>query len=172
MNDLIENLLAYNRLSQMRLQAEEFPLTLLLEEVLLAMGDQIRARSATVRVDSPPLEVLADRQVLFLLLTQLVSNALKFVRPGVPPDVTLRAERKGASLRLSVQDNGIGISREYHEQIWKPGTRLNPIETYPGTGMGLAIVAKAADRLLGRLGLESEEGNGSRFWVDLPVEPE
>ena len=72
------------------------------------------------------------------------------------------------SVRIRVQDNGIGIPREYHERLFRIFERLNPAETYPGTGVGLAIVKKAVEQMKGRLGLESEPGRGSTFWIELP----
>jgi len=79
-------------------------------------------------------------------------------------------ESKGAGevVRLWVEDNGIGIAPEYHERIFRVFERLHDIEAYPGTGIGLAIVRKGAERMGGRVGVESEVGKGSRFWVELP----
>ncbi len=71
-------------------------------------------------------------------------------------------------VRLWVEDHGIGIKSEYQDRIFRVFERLHGIETYPGTGIGLAIVRKGIERMNGRVGLESEIGNGSRFWIELP----
>lgn len=169
MDALIENLLLYSRLSHMPVRLEPQPLHAALTEVVGSFDREIRERGAGVSIDVPSVHVLADRSVLFVLLYHLVSNALKFVLPGQEPRIALRAEPRKEFIRLSVEDNGIGIPAEYHHLIFKLGERLHPSDVYRGTGMGLAIVGKAAERLRGRVGLRSCAGEGSCFWVDLPA---
>ena len=77
------------------------------------------------------------------------------------------AEDKGDFVRLWVEDNGIGIAPEHQERIFRIFERLHGVEAYPGTGIGLAIVQKGAERLGGRVGLESAEHDGSKFWIEL-----
>jgi len=100
-------------------------------------------------------------------LTNLLSNALKFVPPGVQPRVQVWTETLPQYVRLWVEDNGIGIASENMDRIFGIFQRLHPRDQYPGTGMGLAIVKRAAERMGGRAGVESVPGRGSRFWVDL-----
>lgn len=76
------------------------------------------------------------------------------------------AEDAGGYCRLYIHDNGIGISSQHQERIFKIFERLHSIESYPGTGVGLAIVRKAVQRLGGHIGHESQEGEGSRFWIE------
>jgi signal transduction histidine kinase len=71
-------------------------------------------------------------------------------------------------VRLWVEDNGIGIASEHRERIFRVFERLHRAEEYPGTGIGLAIVERAIVRMGGTVGVESEPGQGSRFWVELP----
>jgi len=118
-------------------------------------------------------ERLADAHVgdplrLRQILSNLLSNAIKFVEAGVPPVVRIRKENRGAQARIWVEDNGIGIAPENHDRIFKVFERLHHREIYPGTGMGLAIVHRALERMGGRVGLESALGRGSRFWFELP----
>jgi signal transduction histidine kinase len=103
------------------------------------------------------------------VLGNLIGNALKFVPPDTDPRVTLRAEDRGAMVRILVEDNGIGIRPEHHERVFRVFERLHGRKAYPGTGIGLAIVKKGIERLGGRVGVESEPGGGSRFWFELPV---
>jgi signal transduction histidine kinase len=131
--------------------------------------------------------VLAHEPTLTQVLLNLVSNALKFVNPGVPPRVRLRAEvtemseRAGAetsereqappaprcsTVRVWVEDNGPGIDPRHHAQIFGLFTRLEG-NKYEGTGIGLAIVQKGMERMHGRVGVESALGQSSRFWVEL-----
>jgi signal transduction histidine kinase len=103
------------------------------------------------------------------VVTNLVANALKFTAPGVRPAVQLSAERRGAHVRLWVADNGLGIAPEHCRRIFQPFERLHGVEAFPGTGMGLAIVHKAVERMGGSCGVDSEVGRGSRFWIELPA---
>ena len=95
-----------------------------------------------------------------------MSNAMKFIRPDMPPVVRLRAEERAEFIRVWVEDNGIGIAPEYQDQIFRLFTRLHG-EKYPGTGIGLTIVQKGVERMGGRVGVESTPAQGSRFWFEL-----
>jgi signal transduction histidine kinase len=119
-------------------------------------------------VEAPLPEVTGHAGTLETILANLVSNALKFVQDSVPPRVRIRAEEGAERVRLWVEDNGIGIEPQYQDRIFRVFERLHGTERYPGTGIGLAIVRKGAERMGGTVGLESQAGQGSRFWVDLP----
>lgn len=80
----------------------------------------------------------------------------------------MRAEQRDGRVRLWVEDNGIGIAPEHHERIFRVFERLHRAADYPCTGIGLAIVRKAMERMGGSAGVESELGRGRRFWVELP----
>jgi signal transduction histidine kinase len=121
-----------------------------------------------VTVQAPPLFVRAHPATLEHALSNLIGNALKFVREGVPPEVLIRAEAQRGRVRIEVADNGIGIAREYQDRIFRVFERLHSEGEYPGTGIGLAIVKKGIERMDGQAGLESVLGQGSRFWIELP----
>jgi len=91
------------------------------------------------------------------------------VRPGVAPRIRIRTETSAGNVRLWVEDQGIGIAPEHQERIFRAFERLHPHDEYPGTGIGLAIVRRAAERMGGRAGVESQPGEGSRFWIELPL---
>src|SRR6266536_324480 len=131
-----------------------------LDEVLRQCEPQVREKEAEIRVQPPLSDVWAHKGLLVQLLVNLVSNSLKFVAPGVKP-----------SVRLWIQDNGIGIATAHQQRIFHVFERLHSAEQYPGTGIGLAIVSKAAERMGGRVGVESQPQQGSRFWVELPRVP-
>ncbi|MEP1078810.1 ATP-binding protein [Leptolyngbya sp. PL-A3] len=102
-------------------------------------------------------------------IANLVTNAVKFVASGVQPRIRIWNERRDRFVRLWVEDNGIGIAPQYHDQIFRLFERLHGVEDYSGTGIGLAIVQRGIERIGGRSGVESQAGQGSRFWIELPV---
>jgi signal transduction histidine kinase len=109
-------------------------------------------------------------QVIPAVLTQCVSNllgnAIKFVEPGVIPTVRIWSQNMAdGKVRLFLRDNGVGIEREEHEKIFGIFQRVS--KSYEGTGIGLSIVKKGAERMGGGVGLQSELGKGSTFWLDL-----
>ncbi|GFO53734.1 hypothetical protein GMSM_07410 [Geomonas sp. Red276] len=168
MDLLIQDLLAYSRLSRQQIRLETVSLSQVVAEALrqldlVAGGKQYRLE---VRGELPA--VVGHRTVLVQVLLNLLTNAIKFVPGGVNPRLRVSAEQGERHCRLYVEDNGIGIPAEQQERIFDIFERLNPIESYPGTGVGLAIVRRAVNRLGGRIGVESRVGEGSRFWIELP----
>jgi signal transduction histidine kinase len=100
-------------------------------------------------------------------MTHLLNNAVKFVPKDITPKVTVWTEGNGHRVRLCVQDNGIGVPATHHTRIFKLFERLHTQAEYEGTGLGLAIVRKMTEQMGGKVGVESEPGNGSRFWIEL-----
>jgi PAS domain S-box-containing protein len=111
--------------------------------------------------------VCAFEPILVQSLSNLLANAMKFVAPGVTPRIRFWSEDKGRTVRLWLEDNGIGIEPQYHDRIFRVFERLHNSQ-YDGTGIGLAIVRKGIERLNGKVGLESKPGKGSQFWIELP----
>ena len=136
--------------------------------VLATFRDDIQVRKATIKSSNLNFHVFANVNVLNQILGNLISNALKFTAPDVPPEIDLRAEQQGKFIRFWVCDSGIGIAPEHQERIFRAFERLHTTEAFPGTGIGLALVAKGAERLGGRVGVISSPNKGSCFWVDVP----
>jgi signal transduction histidine kinase len=109
--------------------------------------------------------VLGNEVLLTQCFSNLLNNALKFVSPGNVPRVSIREETKGSRVRFWVEDNGIGIPKEAQERIFEMFERAAP--DHEGTGIGLAIVRKAVELMGGKVGVESEVGHGSKFWIEL-----
>lgn len=104
--------------------------------------------------------------------TNLIGNALKFRKPGVPPRIGVSARRAGAaSWEIAVEDDGIGFEQRHARDIFKPLTRLHPRSAYPGSGMGLAICQRIAARHGGAIAAVSSPGRGSTFTITLPGDP-
>jgi PAS domain S-box-containing protein len=171
MDRLILDLLAYSRVNQGRLEHEPTSLEEVVREALQAVEFELHERAATIDValpsGLPPLD--AHRSTLVLVITNLIVNAVKFVAPGIPPRVSVRADATSEHVRLLVEDNGLGISPEHLARIFNVFEQLHARSEYPGTGVGLAMVKAAMERMGGRVGVESTPGTGSRFWIELPA---
>ncbi|HET7226075.1 MAG TPA: PAS domain S-box protein [Candidatus Eisenbacteria bacterium] len=170
MDRLVRELLDFGRVNAVELRAEPASVQDAVASALSQLEGEIAARDARVTVQVtglPP--VTAQPAVLAQVIVNLVSNAIKFVAEGVAPEVTIGAARHGNCVRLWVDDNGIGIAPEHQERIFGIFEQLHGHSRYPGTGVGLALVKSAIDRMQGVLGVESKVGQGSRFWFELPV---
>jgi len=168
MDNLIKDLLAYARLSREAIRLEPLDLDAVLSDVLGQMRPEMHERRAEVSVERPLGRVLAHRTTLGQVMTNLLGNALKFVKEDQKPVARVCSEDRGDHVRIYVEDRGIGIAPEHRERIFRVFERLHAQEAYPGTGIGLAIVRKATERMGGSCGVESNPGGGSRFWVELP----
>jgi signal transduction histidine kinase len=101
-------------------------------------------------------------------VSNLLSNAVKFVENGKTPKVKIWTDSIGPEVRIWFRDNGIGIDRAHQSRIFQMFERAPHETPYDGTGIGLAIVHKAVERMGGKVGVESAPGEGSRFWIQLP----
>jgi PAS domain S-box-containing protein len=211
MNQLLADLLEYSRQGQFELPIEPVRLEPAIRDVLDSLAAEIEAKGAQVEVQQPLLPVRAHLPTVKQILSNLISNALKFVPQHTSPRVRIRTEARvgvestphpqadgglpsanggygsapsashteaspcsglhpGAPrVRLWVEDNGIGIEPDQHDKIFGLFQRVHTADTYPGTGIGLAIVRKGAERMDGQVGVESHAGQGSHFWLELPA---
>ncbi|MBD2017001.1 PAS domain S-box protein [Microcoleus sp. FACHB-53] len=222
MSALLQDLLEYSRLSRAEINLQRVNLGSIVATALTQIQTELQSQHAQVRVEIPSFEVMGHRATLIQVVTNLITNAIKFVPPDVQPQVRIWVEKTGfgeqghqslsedenttqlqprddnktsppdvrtpsrytirndwvapatavsANIRLWLEDNGIGIEPRHQETIFQAFERLHGVESYPGTGMGLAIVRKGVERMGGRVGVESQPGEGSRFWIELPQAP-
>jgi signal transduction histidine kinase len=165
---LIEDLLAYTRLSRAHLHVHDLDLETVVDQTLQSLAGEIGRTRATVRKSGPFPSVNANRVVLFQVVQHLVGNALKFVAPQVVPCIEIGMEEQAECVRLWVQDNGLGIQEQHRLRVFNVFERLHGDDRYPGTGIGLAIVRRGMERMGGKWGVEPVHGGGSRFWIELP----
>ena len=166
MQQLINDLLTYSRVGTHGKAPEPVDSGEVLAVVLADLGGRIEEVGAKITVGDLPV-VLADRTQLAQVFQNLVGNALKFMSDR-PPEVEVSAERDGGAWAITVADNGIGIEPEYHERIFFMFQRLHARRRYSGSGIGLAVVKKIVERHGGKIRLESQPDQGSRFTFSLP----
>jgi signal transduction histidine kinase len=167
MERLVEDLIDYSRLSRADVQINPVSLQAVIDETLQTCSEEIAKSKALIGRRGEFPSVMAHRPVLIQVLTNLVANALKFVAPGVTPTVSIAAEVRDDRVRVWIEDNGIGVPAEYCARVFNTFERLHGYDTYPGTGIGLAIVKRGMERLGGAAGVEPGHGGGSRFWIEL-----
>jgi signal transduction histidine kinase/CHASE3 domain sensor protein len=167
MNTLVQDLLAYSHLSREEIKLVPVSLTQVIAEAQAQVESALKERQAQITVAEPLPRVMGHYATLVQAVVNLLSNAAKFTVVGSKPQICIWAEEKTHWVRLWVEDNGIGIEPQYQRQIFGVFERLHARDAYPGTGIGLAIVRKGAERLGGRSGVKSILGQGSQFWVEL-----
>jgi signal transduction histidine kinase len=168
MQRLINDLLAFSRVTSQGKAFEPVDCNLLLEGVLRTLRLTIEENRAVVTYDALP-KVKADSGQLGQLFQNLVSNAVKF-HGSEPPRVHVSAERRNHEWVFSVQDNGIGVDPQYADRIFVIFQRLHNRDEYPGTGIGLALCKKIVERHGGRIWVESQPGRGTTFYFTIPIE--
>lgn len=169
MAELIDDLLAYARVDQRELQYDSVPLHAVVTHVLAELHDDIERYGVKVEVPKTDMIVRADKEGLLLALRNLLQNAVKFSRQATPPIVSVDAERMESDVRIAIRDNGVGFDMLHHEKIFEMFQRLHRAEDIPGTGIGLAIVRKAVERMGGRVWANSTPGAGATFYLQLPA---
>jgi PAS domain S-box-containing protein len=166
MDQLIQDVLAFAKLSRQEIRLEPIDVDRLLREIVQERPE-LQPGKVEIRIESPLRKMCGHSASLTQCVTNLLDNAVKFVAPGVRPRVRVYSEVYDGRVRLCFEDNGIGIEKEAQRRLFEMFQRMHTGTEYEGTGIGLAIVRKSAERMGGKVGLESEVGRGSRFWVEL-----
>lgn len=168
MNRLVNDLLEYSRVSTAKFIVTPVEISKVTNEAIRLLAAEIQEQGAAIQIESNLGVVLGHEATLIQVMLNLLGNALRYGKLGVAPVLTVRSETRGSYIKILVQDNGIGIAPEYHRKIFEIFERVPTPKTQDSTGVGLAIVAKAIERLGGTVGVESTPGAGSTFWFELP----
>jgi signal transduction histidine kinase len=163
MDALIQDSLQYAKIIRERIPLEPIEPAPVLRGILETYPT-LQSPKAEIELVEPFPPICANESGLAQCFSNLLANAIKFVKPGKVPHVRVWAEARGDLVRFWFEDNGIGIPPEYHERIFEMFHQLD--KSYEGTGIGLALVRKTAERMDGKVGVESELGKGSRFWLE------
>lgn len=175
MDHLITDALNYSRALRQELALSPVDLGALLRGMLDSYPE-LQPSQARIEIRGELPRVMGNPAALTQCFSNLLGNAVKFVKPGEKPEIVIWAEVVEAPetrrhgdvapwVRIWVEDKGIGIAESMLGRVFDMFSRGQ--STYEGTGIGLALVRKVADRMGGKVGVESEEGDGSRFWVEL-----
>jgi PAS domain S-box-containing protein len=165
LDKMIVDVLAFSRIARAELALEPVSLNRLVVD-LIQHYPMWQPPRTSLQVE-PLLDVLGHEPSLTQVISNLIGNAIKFVAPGVHPCVRIWTEARGPDVRLWIQDNGVGIPPKYQHRLFNMFEQLHPALRHEGSGVGLAIVRKAAERMAGTVGVESDGTHGSCFWVQL-----
>lgn len=166
MQSLIQDLLVYSRVGTQGKSFEPTDCEEVLDTALSNLQLLIEETNTNICRDPLP-NVMADQSQLIQLFQNILNNAIKY-RSKEPPNIEIDVRSEDGYWLFSIKDNGIGISQQYFERIFRIFQRLHTRQEYPGTGIGLAICQKIIQRHQGKIWLESELGKGSTFYFTIP----
>jgi signal transduction histidine kinase len=163
---LIQDVLSYSVTARGTFPLEHVDTDRLAREII-DQYPNLRASGAQITIEGQLLPVWGNLAALTQCFSNLLNNAIKFIVPGEMARIALSSERTVKGVRIWVEDNGIGIPPGDTERIFSIFSRLHPAEQFEGTGIGLSIVRKAAEKMGGKVGVMPGEKGGSRFWLEL-----
>jgi signal transduction histidine kinase len=167
MNCLIEDVLEYSRINNIKVQKENVDLNELIVKVTKMLSSTIKDRNVELKVGSLP-QVFANSSKMFIVIKNLIENGIKYNNSYLPK-IWIQSRRVGEMEEISITDNGIGIEPEYKDQIFDMFKRLHNREEYQGSGLGLSICQKIIYTFGGEIWVESELGKGSKFIFTVPI---
>jgi signal transduction histidine kinase len=171
MTKMIEGLLAYSRVSAKAYSVEKVDLDDIVEQLRqLELSMLLEEKHTTIDVPLPLPEVEVDPVQIRQLMQNLIANGMKYQAKGNTPCITITSKPAADGMvRINITDNGIGIAPEFQQAIFIMFKRLHSRSEYEGTGIGLAVCKKIVERHGGKIGVESQFGQGSTFWFTLPL---
>lgn len=164
---MLEALLTYSRLSTQTEDYSPFDCNQLVQDVISSFQDPIEETQAKITVSGLPENLNADQKQIKLLFMHLLDNALKFRKPGTPPDIKISAEQKDDHWLFCIKDNGIGIPEKQYESVFTMFKRLNPDDGLSGIGAGLTMAKKTMDLHGGGIWVEAQGNDGTALFFTI-----
>jgi PAS domain S-box-containing protein len=165
---MIRDVLTYSRIIRAKGQLAPLDVDQLVRDIIQQYPN-FQEHENRIHIEGELLPMMGHEAFLTQCVSNLLVNAIKFVSPDKVPDIRVRTDRRDQKVRLWIEDNGLGIAPEHHSRIFNLFERIHGDLQFEGTGIGLSIVKKAAERMGGTVGLESRPDKGSKFWVELPA---
>jgi PAS domain S-box-containing protein len=167
MESLLQDLLHLSRIIKRDLEKAQVDCNVTLQSVLDSLEGDIKKMSAQILIEGPLPQIYAQESLLFQCLQNIISNALKYSKPGVTPVITICAAHESGHAGVRISDNGIGIAEHHQERVFHVFERLNP-DVAEGTGVGLSIVKTIMEKHSGKIVLDSVVGQGTNFTILFP----
>lgn len=169
MNTLIEEILSFSKIDKTEIKKEMVNLQELVDEFVQSHSEYIKEKDATINYVNLP-SVKGNKLYLSLLFQNLIENGIKY-NSSENPTIEITAKTRNNFIKITIQDNGIGISDQFSAEIFEPFKRLHSRRNYEGTGLGLSICKKIVETHDGKIWLENKEGQqGTKFGFTLPIQ--
>lgn len=168
MDNMIQDLLIHSKISQKDAKLTNINLEKYINNANEVNKDIITQKNIVIDTNLPIKYVRGSKMIVEQVINNLISNAINFTDKNRSPRIKICSQLREDMVRLSIEDNGIGIEEQYFEKIFEVFERLHGEKNYPGTGIGLAIVKRGIEKMGGKFGVESKIGEFSRFWIELP----
>jgi hypothetical protein len=168
MNQLIDDLLSYSRLERSQIKQEKIAIKPFVEQLLAGYSSEFNKTGTVIKAEIPEKQIIADSTGLSIALRNFIENALKFSGGKTAPSIEIGFYEENDCWIIFVKDNGVGFDMKYHDRIFEIFQRLHRAEDFSGTGIGLAMVAKALQRMGGKAWAKSTPGKGSTFFIEIP----
>ena len=167
MQNTLESLLGYTELGRKKDQIEKLDLNDMVQFAILNLSSEIQISKAKIEFANLPI-ISGSKSGFIQLFQNLISNSIKFIKPGKDPLIQIESSEQEESYTISVKDNGIGMNEQYHSKAFEIFRQLNPIGTYQGAGIGLANCKKIIEKIGGHIKFTSKIGNGTTFFIEIP----
>ena len=164
---LIKDLLSYSTINKKEINFATVDMDTLLDDVLSGLQLLMQEKNVKIYINEPMIPLIGDKNAVTQLIQNLIQNGIKY-NVSETPVIRVSCREDDQHVIYCVQDNGIGIDKQYAQQIFEPFQRLHNKHNFPGTGLGLSICRKIIDRLNGQIWVESELGVGSSFYFSIP----
>lgn len=168
MSILINDLLSYTQINSQKLNISQVYPSEIFVSLRETLAEDIKSRKARIVINSLPVIIYADKTKFKRICQNLITNGIKFVKPGVYPVVHIHGQELEDAYMYTISDNGIGISKEFQKEIFNPYKQLNTKSEYEGSGLGLSITKKLVEQHNGSLTVHSELNQGSTFTFTIP----